>query len=259
MAERGARQPGPADAAGGGLIGPLKAHFDAVTGAWRPVTEAFRHSAAGRALIAAVDARVAAGAIVYPARPLRALALTPLDAVRVVILGQDPYHGPGQAEGLAFSVPPGVRVPPSLRNIFKELQRDLGLPPPTSGSLVPWAERGVLLLNTALTVEQGQAGSHAKLGWDVLTDALVRAVAAQKSPVAYLLWGAHAQARAKQVAIGGGEGQRLWLANHPSPLAANRPPQPFVGCGHFGASQAFLAAAGRPIDWRLDGAAGSLL
>ncbi|QAZ39227.1 uracil-DNA glycosylase [Methylibium sp. Pch-M] len=217
---------------------------------WRPVVEAFRGSAAGQRLAARLAARRAAGATVYPPEPLRALALTPLAAVRAVILGQDPYHGPGQAEGLAFSVPAGVRPPPSLRNIFAELQRDLGQPPPASGSLVAWARRGVLLLNTSLTVEDGQPGSHAKFGWEVLTDSLIEAVARQPQPVAFLLWGTHAQAKAAVVAAGGGP-HRIWQANHPSPLSARRPPVPFIGCGHFSAAARFLADAGRPLDWAL--------
>ncbi len=231
------------------LAQPLDAVFDAVEGGWRPVTEAFRASPAGRALIEFIDGRVRAGATVYPPEPLRALALTPLESVRVVILGQDPYHGPGQAEGLAFSVPTGVRSPPSLRNLHKELQRDLGLAAPASPSLVPWAERGVLLLNTSLTVEDGCPASHAKRGWEALTDMLIDAVVAQPQPVAFLLWGAHAQAKADRVVTG--RGHRVWMANHPSPLSATRPPQPFIGCGHFSAAARFLAEAGRPVDWGL--------
>jgi uracil-DNA glycosylase len=231
------------------LVQPLDAVFDAVEGGWRPITEAFRASPAGRSLIDFVDGRVRAGATVYPPEPLRALALTPLESVRAVILGQDPYHGPGQAEGLAFSVPAGVRPPPSLRNLFKELQRDLGLPPPASPSLVPWAGRGVLLLNACLTVEDGNPASHAKRGWEVLTDMLIDAVVARPRPVAFLLWGAQAQAKAARIPAGAGH--RVWSANHPSPLSATRPPEPFIGCGHFSACARFLAEAGRPVDWRL--------
>mgnify|MGYP000125397122 CR=1 FL=1 len=231
------------------LARPLDAVFDAVEGGWRPLTEAFRASPAGRALIDFVDGRVRAGATVYPPEPLRALALTPLESVRAVILGQDPYHGPGQAEGLAFSVPAGVAAPPSLRNLFKELRRDLGSPPPASPSLAPWAERGVLLLNTCLTVEDGRPASHARRGWEVLTDMLIDAVVAQPRPIAFLLWGAHAQAKAGRVVPG--RGHRVWVANHPSPLSATRPPRPFIGCGHFSAAARFLAEAGQPVDWRL--------
>lgn len=223
---------------------------EALDAGWRPVVGAFRGSVDGQRLVERLAARRAAGATVYPPQPLRALQLTPLASVRAVILGQDPYHGPGQAEGLAFSVPAGVRPPPSLRNIFAELQRDLGQPPPASGSLLAWARRGVLLLNTSLTVEGGLPGSHAKFGWEVLTDLLISAVARQPEPVAFLLWGVHAQAKAAVVAAGGGP-HRVWQANHPSPLSARRPPLPFIGCGHFSASADFLARAGRPLDWSL--------
>lgn len=232
---------------------PLDRIFDAVEGGWRPITEAFRQSPAGRRLVEFVDARVSAGAAVFPPEPLRALRLTPLETVNAVILGQDPYHGVGQAEGLAFSVPAGIRPPPSLRNLFKELERDLGLAPPGCGSLVPWARRGVLLLNAVLTVEEGRPGSHARQGWEVLTDTLIDAVAAQPRPIAFLLWGAHAQAKEARVA-GAGRRHRVWAANHPSPLAAQRPPLPFIGCAHFGEVAAFLEAAGTPIDWSLEDA-----
>ncbi len=201
----------------------------------------------------AVDARLAAGAVIYPADPFRALALTPRDQVRVLILGQDPYHGAGQAEGLAFSVPVGQRIPPSLRNIFKELQRDLGLPVPVSGTLLPWARRGVLLLNTALTVEEGAAGSHARWGWEALAQRVVASLAADAVPKVFMLWGAHAQALTQ--ALGHSEGcapHAVLSSNHPSPLSALRGPTPFMGCGHFGRASRFLQAAGRgALDWRL--------
>lgn len=224
---------------------------DAVLGDWRPLVQAWRQSPAGRALAAAVDAQVAAGARVYPGQVLRALELTSAASTRVVILGQDPYHGPGQAEGLAFSVPAGVRVPPSLRNIFKELQRDLGHVPPVSGSLEAWCGRGVLLLNSTLTVLADQAGSHSKLGWQSLTDAIIAALAQDPVPKVFMLWGAHAQAQAGRVQQGGA-GHLLLQCNHPSPLAALRPPVPFIGCGHFGRASDFLATTGRgPMDWAL--------
>ena len=211
---------------------------------WRALVDAFFASDTGRTLGAFVGARLAAGAVVYPAEPLRALALTPPEAVRLVIVGQDPYHGPGQAEGLAFSVAPGVPPPPSLRNIFKELQRDLGLPPPKSGSLVRWAEQGVLLLNTSLTVEAGQAASHAGRGWERLTTAVVEAVSGGPRPVVFLLWGAHAQARRVLV----DESRHLVLsANHPSPLSATRGPVPFIGCGHFSQARDWLTARGEML------------
>jgi uracil-DNA glycosylase len=214
---------------------------------WRPVVDAFLASPAGLRLAAFIRERLAAGAVIYPPRPLRALEITPLASVRAVILGQDPYHGPGQAEGLAFSVRPGVKLPPSLRNIFKELQCGAMAPAPASGSLLEWARRGVLLLNASLTVEDGQPGSHAKKGWEVLTDALLTHVAAHASPCSYMLWGAHAQAKAGLIAQTAAEHGREVLilqANHPSPLSASRPPVPFLGCGHFAQARDWLAARG---------------
>ena len=209
----------------------------------------WRDSAAGQALVKAVDARVAAGASVYPAQVFRAFELTPPSEVRVLILGQDPYHGPGQAEGLAFSVPAGQKLPPSLRNIFKELQRDLGVAPPAQGSLLSWAHQGVLLLNTSLTVEDGQAGSHAKLGWQALTDAVCLALADDPAAKVFMLWGAHAQAKAPLLAR---PAHCVLASNHPSPLSALRAPAPFIGNGHFGLANRFLRAAGRPeVAWHL--------
>lgn len=219
---------------------------------WQPLLAAWRQSAAGRSLISAVDDRVAAGAVVFPAQVFRAFSLTPLARTRVVILGQDPYHGAGQAEGLAFSVPPGVRVPPSLRNIQRELQRDLRLVPTAGqGSLLRWAEQGVLLLNTALTVEEGRPGSHARLGWQTLTDTVCAALAADPAPKVFMLWGAHAQARSGLLRAPGGP-HLLLQSNHPSPLSAQRPPVPFIGCGHFSLANQFLTGAGRgAVDWCL--------
>ncbi|MGZ5182436.1 MAG: uracil-DNA glycosylase [Ramlibacter sp.] len=216
---------------------------------WSPVVERFFAGDAGRSLGAFLRERLAAGAVIYPPRPLRALETTPLDEVHAVVLGQDPYHGAGQAEGLAFSVPEGIRLPPSLRNIFKELRCDSGQQLPASGSLVRWARHGVLLLNAILTVEDGQPGSHAKKGWEVLTDAVLAEVASRASPCVYLLWGAHAQAKADLIAQAAGSHGREALilqANHPSPLSANRPPVPFLGCGHFAQARDWLAARGHP-------------
>ena len=204
---------------------------------WQGVVSEFWAGAAGVALQRYLQERLKQSAVIYPPEPLRALALTALKDVKVVILGQDPYHGPGQAEGLAFSVAPGVKPPPSLRNIFKEQQRDLGLAPPANGSLVRWAEQGVLLINACLTVEDGQAGSHAGKGWEELTDAIVRLCSEQGSSKAFLLWGAHAQ---KKVNLIDGTRHLVLTANHPSPLSASRPPAPFVGCGHFGVVNQWL-------------------
>lgn len=221
-----------------------------VADGWRPVVDAFMAGTQGQQLGAFIQARLDAGAVIYPPAPLRALELTALADVHVVVLGQDPYHGAGQAEGLAFSVAPGVRPPPSLRNIFRELHRDLGRPMPTDGSLVRWARQGVLLLNTSLTVEDGQPASHARKGWELLTDALLAAVAAQASPCVYLLWGAHAQAKAplvREIAGRCGREALVLQANHPSPLSALRPPAPFIGCGHFAKTQSWLAERGLKI------------
>lgn len=221
---------------------------------WYEVLSAFWAAPEGRSLADFLGQRLGLGECIYPPQPLRALALTPLSQVRVVILGQDPYHGPGQAEGLAFSVASGVKVPPSLRNIHKELQRDLGLPMPPDGSLAAWSRRGVLLLNTCLTVAQGLPASHAKRGWEVLTDALLKAVASRPRACVYMLWGAHAQAKAPliQAAAAQHAGQALILqANHPSPLSALRPPVPFLGCGHFSLAQAWLGERGQALDWSL--------
>ena len=213
---------------------------------WKPLVDNFFASAQGQALRAFLQARLDAGAAIFPPRPLRALELTPPDEVRVVILGQDPYHGRGQAEGLAFSVAPGVRLPPSLQNIFKEMQRDLGVPfppfPDPGGSLVKWARNGVLLLNATLTVEEGQAGSHARKGWEALTDALIQHVAEGERPLVFMLWGAHAQS--KRALIPSGRGHLLLMSNHPSPLSALRPPVPFIGNGHFGKAREFRAQHG---------------
>lgn len=232
---------------------PLAAQLNALQApSWAPLLQAWRESPAGRALIQAVDTRVAAGAVVYPAQVFRALALTPKPQVKVVILGQDPYHGPGQAEGLAFSVPAGQAWPPSLRNIFKELSRDLGLalPSPGLGSLEPWARQGVLLLNTALTVEDGQAGSHSKLGWHALTSAICNVLWADDAPKVFMLWGKPAQNQA--AAWPANPRHRVLQSNHPSPLSALRPREPFIGNGHFGQANCFLSErAIAPVDWAI--------
>ena len=176
----------------------------------------------------------------------RALDLTPLNTVRVVILGQDPYHGPGQAHGLCFSVRPGVRPPPSLLNIFKELESDLGIPRPSHGFLEHWAQQGVLLLNSVLTVESGLAASHKDKGWERFTDAVIRLVAARPQPIMFLLWGSYAQ---KKAAFVDQSRHVILKAAHPSPLSAHNG---FLGCKHFSQANAFLKANGQPtIDWSL--------
>jgi len=176
----------------------------------------------------------------------RALDLTPPDKVRVVILGQDPYHGLKQAHGLCFSVPGGVQPPPSLQNIYKELESDLGIKRPSHGFLEHWAKQGVLLLNSVLTVEMGRAASHRDRGWERFTDAVVAEVNAKPEPVVFLLWGSYAQKKAAFV----DEARHLVLkAPHPSPLSAH---SGFFGCRHFSKANAFLASRGlAPIDWAL--------
>lgn len=194
----------------------------------------------------------AKGKRVYPrARDwFAAFDATPPQDVRVVILGQDPYHGPGQAHGLCFSVQPGVRVPPSLVNIYKEMQSDLGIPPARHGYLKHWAEQGVLLLNNCLTVEAGQAASHQGKGWERFTDAAVAAVAADPAPKVFILWGSHAQRKAANVpGLGPGTPHLILRAPHPSPLSASNG---FFGSRPFSQANAFLAEHGRgTIDWRL--------
>ena len=210
---------------------------------WQSSVDGFFASSVGQGLLKFLQQRLDAGAVVFPPLPLRALQLTSPQEVRVVILGQDPYHGRGQAEGLAFSVAPGVQFPPSLRNIFKELQRDLGTPfpgqPQPGGSLVQWARKGVLLLNTCLTVEEGLPASHSGKGWELLTDAIIRQVSQDDQPTVFMLWGAHAQSKRPLIDAG----RHLVLtANHPSPLSALRPPLPFIGCGHFSQARAWRDA-----------------
>ncbi|WP_371431402.1 uracil-DNA glycosylase [Novosphingobium sp.] len=217
---------------------------------WQPALAPVLATRSLRALGGFLNAEEAAGKAIFPPRGsrLRALELTPLDAVKVVILGQDPYHGPGQAHGLSFSVPQGVKPPPSLVNIYKELEADLGLPRPSHGNLENWARQGVLLLNNALTVEAGQAGSHAGKGWEDFTDAAVAAVAQRDVPTVFLLWGSHAQKKAARVP-GLANGPHLVLkAPHPSPLSAHAG---FFGCRHFSQANAFLEQHGRgAIDWQ---------
>ncbi len=213
---------------------------------WPALVEAFFQSPDGQKVRAYIEERRLSGAAIFPPQPLRALTLTPLDEVRVVILGQDPYHGEGQAHGLAFSVPQGMRVPPSLRNIFAELERDLGCAPPVDGTLEHWARQGVLLLNVVFTVELGAPGSHSRKGWEALTALLLGALAADQRPKVFMLWGALAHAWQPSLK----EPHLVLKANHPSPLSARRPPIPFVGCGHFSLANAFLRTHGRePVKW----------
>ncbi len=193
-------------------------------------------------------AEVASGRGFFPPAPLvfNALLVTPLDDVRVVILGQDPYHGPGQAMGLSFSVPSGVAHPPSLRNIFGELSTDAGLPVPATGDLTPWAERGVLLLNSVLTVGPRSPASHAGKGWESFTDRVIHELSTRREGIVFLLWGRYAQQKG---AIVDTARHHVLTAAHPSPLSAHNG---FFGCRHFSRANALLAAAGLPeVDWRL--------
>ena len=215
---------------------------------WRTPLEGEFASPYMQALKRFLEGEKASGKRIFPkgAEYFRALDLTPLDRVKVVILGQDPYHGEGQAHGLCFSVKPGVRTPPSLVNIYKELQSDLGIARAGHGFLEHWARQGVLLLNSVLTVEMARAASNQCQGWEKFTDAVVRLVNQQAQPVVFMLWGAYAQRKAGFVDAS----RHLVLkAAHPSPLSAHNG---FLGCGHFSKANAFLAAHGRePIDWAL--------
>lgn len=192
--------------------------------------------------------RKAAGARIYPPGPqiFAAFDATPFDKVEVVILGQDPYHGPGQAHGLCFSVLPGVPVPPSLDNMFKEIQRDLGIARPDHGYLMPWAQRGVLLLNAVLTVEDSRAGAHQGKGWEGFTDHVVDTLNREREGLVFMLWGSYAQAKGKVIDT---RRHRVLKTTHPSPLSAHRG---FLGCGHFSAANEYLSRRGsKPIDWSL--------
>ncbi|MDP5171696.1 MAG: uracil-DNA glycosylase [Bacteroidia bacterium] len=188
------------------------------------------------------------GKFIYPPGKLifNAFNTTPFDSVKVVILGQDPYHGPGQAHGLSFSVPEGVAIPPSLRNMYQELQQDVGLTIPAHGNLQKWAEQGVLLLNSMLTVEAGQPGSHQGKGWEEFTTAAMYALSQQKSGVVFMLWGKYAQEKG---AIIDANRHLVLKAAHPSPFSAYRG---FMGCGHFSQANAYLVSQGKsPIDWQI--------
>ena len=223
---------------------------------WAKVVGDFFRTESGDVLEKAVQKELDAGVVIYPPHPLRLLQALSPDEVRVVSLGQDPYHGPGQAEGLSFSVANGVKAPPSLVNIFKELKRDLGWVPPSPyhASLMPWVEKGVFLLNQTLTVREASAASHAHLPWSALTKVILEEVMRSKGPAVVMLWGAHAQKSESDLALWAKAYQKdvlLLRANHPSPLSALRGEQPFIGCGHFGLAQRWLAQRGLAMDWHL--------
>nr|WP_225444750.1 uracil-DNA glycosylase [Pseudomarimonas arenosa] len=215
---------------------------------WAAQLEDQLQSAPMQALSAFLRAELRAGKRIYPPgkRMFAAFDQTPFDQVKVVILGQDPYHGPGQAHGLCFSVSPGVPVPPSLRNIYAELERDLGLVAPPHGCLQAWAGRGVLLLNAVLSVEDGKPGSHAGRGWEDFTDAAIARLNQGREHLVFMLWGSYAQ---KKGALIDRQRHCVLRAPHPSPLSAYRG---FIGCGHFGAANRYLKGRGlAPIDWSL--------
>ncbi|SHG67644.1 uracil-DNA glycosylase [Marisediminitalea aggregata] len=217
--------------------------------AWQEVLGPVKRADFFQQLMARIDAERAAGKAIYPpaSEVFNAFTLTPLDNVKVVILGQDPYHGPGQAHGLCFSVQSGVKTPPSLVNIYKELAQDIeGFHVPEHGNLTAWAEQGVLLLNTVLTVEQGKAHSHAKWGWETFTDAVIKSVNDTQHGVVFLLWGSHAQKKGQNI-----DTQKHYVLNapHPSPLSAHRG---FLGCRHFSQTNTLLSQQGKtPVNWQV--------
>ncbi|HLR12402.1 MAG TPA: uracil-DNA glycosylase [Burkholderiaceae bacterium] len=216
------------------LTQPLDWHIEQLPASWQPAVATPDSAVALEQLGHMIDQRLAEGAVIYPDQPFRALHLTPPDAARIVILGQDPYHGPGQAHGLAFSVPDTVPCPPSLRNILAERNRNFpNLPPRTRQDLSDWAAKGVLLLNAVLTVEHKQPASHAGKGWETITDNLLKHVLGYPTPKVFMLWGRHAQKKRALVDQYASGPVLVLEANHPSPLAANRPPVPFNGCEHF--------------------------
>jgi len=217
-----------------------------VAAGWAPVVAGFLASPSGRQLGDFMRQRLAAGAVIYPPRPFRALELTAPEQVHAVVLGQDPYHGPGQAEGLAFSVREGVKLPPSLRNIFKELAEDVGVAPPASGDLTGWARQGVLLLNAVLTVRAGAAASHAGKGWETFTDEVIRTVSAKPERVVFILWGGYAR---KKKALIDTSRHVVIESAHPSPLSAHNG---FFGSKPFSRANAALVDAGLPpVEWCL--------
>ncbi len=220
----------------------LAEHIAGLTSAWLPVFQDPVVSGAISSLSDMLTTRLQADTTIYPTAPFRALMEIEPSDIRVVILGQDPYHGAGQAQGLAFSVPDGMKRPPSLRNMFKEIGIPLSQP---ENDLTRWVRQGVFLLNTVLTVEDGSPASHAKKGWEIVTDALIRHIAAQPQPKVFMLWGAHAQQ--KQALIPSTPNHLVLTANHPSPLSASRPPAPFLGCGHFERANAWLEGNGEKL------------
>jgi uracil-DNA glycosylase len=218
------------------------------TKGWADVLAAEKNKPYFNAILDFIKEQRRQGKIIYPAQQniFNALKFTPYEKVKVVILGQDPYHGPNQAHGLCFSVKPGVPPPPSLQNIFLELHNDLGIPIPAHGCLEKWAEQGVLLLNTVLTVEGGKAQSHANIGWQQFTDKVIASLNEHPKGIVFLLWGSHAQNKIDLIDT---SKHHILCAPHPSPLSAHRG---FIGCKHFSKTNELLQQMGRtPIDWTL--------
>lgn len=216
---------------------------------WESIINDERDKEYFQSVLAFVEQQRNSGKAIYPPQEqmFNAFDMTPFESVRVVILGQDPYHGANQAHGLAFSVLPGVKIPPSLRNMYKELAQDIeGFEIPNHGYLDSWASQGVLMLNTVLTVEEAKAHSHAKCGWETFTDAIIAELNQRSEPIIFLLWGAHAQKKGQAI---DSERHHVLTAPHPSPLSARRG---FFGCKHFSMTNKILSSIDQnPIDWRL--------
>lgn len=226
-------------------------HLARLSGDWRDAFDEDTVQAGLQRVSSFLEQRLAANAIIYPRFPFRALDAIAPQGVKVIILGQDPYHGPGQAQGLAFSVPNTCQCPPSLRNILSELKQEYPEQLHNQGhDLSSWAKQGVLLLNTVLTVEAGQAASHTNQGWETVTDAIIRHVVRISTPKVFMLWGAHAQRKRELLEQYATGPIHILTANHPSPLSARRPPQPFMGCGHFRSADSWLTGQGlTPVNW----------
>ncbi|MBE8566413.1 uracil-DNA glycosylase [Vibrio sp. OPT20] len=216
---------------------------------WESIINDERDKAYFQSVLAFVEQQRNSGKTIYPPQEqvFSAFDMTPFESVRVVILGQDPYHGANQAHGLAFSVLPGVKIPPSLRNMYKELAQDIeGFEIPSHGYLDTWASQGVLMLNTVLTVEEAKAHSHAKCGWETFTDTIIAELNQRSEPIIFLLWGAHAQKKGQAIDA---DKHHVLTAPHPSPLSAHRG---FFGCQHFSTTNKLLSSMDQqPIDWRL--------
>ncbi len=223
--------------------------FAALPDPWKKPLEDVCKRAEIDALLQFLQEREGSGATIYPAKRdiFAALKATPFEKVSVVIVGQDPYHGPGQAHGLSFSVPTGIQIPPSLRNIFKELHNDIGMPIPKNGTLTGWAQQGVLLLNALLTVEDGKPAAHAGKGWEIFTDAIIEQLIKRKQPLVLMLWGAYAQKKVAHLQVPIDPHLDLVLqAAHPSPLSAHK----LLGCRHFSQTNSFLKKHHVPeINW----------